>query len=141
MVDFVRGDGALGGITTFFGATRGEQDREHGALLRLDYEAYRDMAVVQMRKLAEHAAREWKAGRVALLHRLGGVGPGEISVAIAVACPHRAESFDACRWLIDTLKRDVPIWKKDVYADGFSCWVDPAGANSGLGNQQGIVES
>ena len=125
ILEFVGGDAALGGIVTFHGATRGEHDPGHGALVRLDYEAYCTMAENQMRELARSAQRKWGAGRVAMLHRLGAVGVGEISVAIAVACPHRAEAFEACRWLIDTLKRDVPIWKKDVFADGFTRWVDP----------------
>ena len=64
-----------------------------------------------------------------ILHRLGRVQPAEVSVSIAVAAAHRAEAFEACRWLIDTLKQDVPIWKKDVYADGFARWVDPKRQN------------
>jgi molybdopterin synthase catalytic subunit len=122
---FVCGDAALGGIASFYGATRGENDAEHGELTRLDYEAYSEMALNQMRGLVGTAEAKWGAGRVAMLHRLGPVGVGEISVAIAVATPHRAEAFEACRWLIDSLKRDVPIWKKDVFADGFTRWVNP----------------
>ena len=124
-LEFVSGDAALGGIVSFYGATRGEHDTEHGALVRLDYEAYRTMAENQMQELARSAQQKWGAGRIVMLHRLGPVGVGEISVAIAVACPHRAEAFEACRWLIDALKRDVPIWKKDVFADEFMRWVDP----------------
>lgn len=125
VIESVSGQAALGGIVTFYGATRGENDSEHGELLRLEYEAYRAMAVSQMCALSRTAQQKWGAGRVVMLHRLGAVGVGEISVAIAVACPHRAEAFEACRWLIDSLKRDVPIWKKDVFADGFIRWVDP----------------
>ena len=120
---FVAGDPSLGGITTFAGATRNEEDAEHGRLVRLDYEAYETMARAQLRRLAAEARARWSAGRVALIHRLGPIPPGEVSVLIAVACPHRAESFEACRWLIDTLKQDVPIWKKDVFEDGFVRWV------------------
>jgi molybdopterin synthase catalytic subunit len=69
--------------------------------------------------------KKWGVGRVVILHRIGPVPVGEVSVAIAVAAPHRAEAFEACRWLIDTLKTDVPIWKKDVFADGCTRWVDP----------------
>ena len=122
---FVSGDPALGGIVSFFGATRGESDEVHGPLLRLEYEAYRSMALNQLEELTQNAMRRWGAGRVAILHRLGPVGVGECSVAIAVACPHRAEAFEACRWLIDELKREVPIWKKDVFADGAMQWVEP----------------
>lgn len=123
--DFVTGDTTLGGITTFEGVTRGEDDGQHGRLSRLEYEAYESMARQQLDRLANEAMNRWSAGRVAIVHRLGSVEPGEASVVIAVACGHRAESFDACRWLIDTLKKDVPIWKKDVFADGFVRWVDP----------------
>ena len=125
VLEFVSGDVALGGIVSFYGVTRAELDPKHGGLVRLDYEAYRTMAENQMQELARNAQRKWEAGRIAMLHRLGPVGVGEISVAIAVACPHRTEAFDACRWLIDALKREVPIWKKDVFADGFTRGVDP----------------
>ncbi len=124
--DFVSGDPALGGIVTFEGATRCERDAQHGALVRLDYEAYESMARRQLHLLAGEARDRWSAGRIAMIHRLGPVPPGEVSVMIAVACPHRGECFDACRWLIDTLKRDVPIWKKDVFEDGFVRWVQPS---------------
>ena len=123
---FVLGEPRCGGIATFVGATRAETDETHGALVRLEYEAYESMAVSQLGRLAAEAKSRWSPGRMAILHRLGAVAPGEASVVIAVACAHRAEAFDACRWLIDALKRDVPIWKRDVYADGFARWVDPA---------------
>lgn len=125
LLAFVSGDAGLGGIVTFYGATREESDPQYGSLVRLDYEAYRDMAQKQMEELARSAEQRWQAGGIVMLHRLGPVDVGEISVAIAVACPHRAEAFEACRWLIDALKRDVPIWKKDVFADGSTRWVDP----------------
>ena len=123
--EFVSGDPALGGIVAFEGATRNEIEPRHGRVVRLDYEAYASMALCRMRSLSKTACERWSAGRVAITHRLGPVPPGEASVMIAVACPHRAEAFDACRWLIDTLKRDVPIWKKDVFEDGFVRWVEP----------------
>jgi len=122
---FVSGVGAIGGIVIFEGATRAEHDDEHGALVRLDYEAYDDMALCEMRKLAETALHRWPVKKVVLLHRLGAVPVSETSVTIAVAAGHRGEAFDACRWLIDTLKQDVPIWKKDIFADGYERWVDP----------------
>ncbi len=121
----VLGGDDLGGIVTFEGATRMENDPEHGRLVRLDYQAYEAMALRQMAELAEAARARWPVGRVAIVHRVGAVAPGEVSVMIAVACPHRAEAFEACRWLIDTLKRDVPIWKREVWADEATSWVDP----------------
>ncbi len=124
--EFVSGDARLGGIVSFSGVTRADDDPAHGKLIRLEYEAHPSMALGQMRRLAETAASRWEVGRMALVHRLGAVLPGEASVIIAVACAHRAEAFDACRWLIDKLKQDVPIWKKDVFEDGFVRWVDPS---------------
>ena len=114
-----------GGVVTFEGVTRFERDEEHGDLTRLIYEAYRPMAERQLALLAEEARRRWPIQRLVILHRLGEVRVGETSVLIIVACAHRAEAFEACRWLIDSIKKDVPIWKKDVYADGFVRWVDP----------------
>ncbi len=122
---FIGGETALGGIVIFEGVTRSEHDAEHGALLRLDYEAYEGMTLSEMRRLAEQAMSHWSLGKVALLHRLGAVLPGETSVIAAVAAGHRAEAFDACRFLIDTLKQDVPIWKIDVFADGHTRFVQP----------------
>lgn len=122
---YIGGDTAAGGIVIFEGVTRSEHDTEHGALLRLDYEAYEGMAMSEMRRLAEQARSHWPLSRLALLHRLGTVLPGETSVIAAVAAGHRAEAFDACRFLINTLKQDVPIWKKDVYADGHTQFVQP----------------
>ncbi len=122
--EFVGGDPRFGGLVTFEGATRGERDAEHGDLLRLDYEAHESMAQKQLEKLAGLALERWGPGRVAIVHRIGSVPPGEMSVVIAVAFGHRQEAFDACRWLIDTLKHEVPIWKKDVFEDGHVRWVE-----------------
>lgn len=126
---FVTGDPSLGAITTFEGATRNDSHERHGPVVHLEYEAYREMAVKQMERLAKEAMSRWSLGRVAMIHRLGSVGPAEISIMIAVASGHREESFVACRWLIDTLKKDVPIWKKDVFADGTVDWVTPEGVS------------
>ncbi len=123
--EFVLGDVHLGGICTFEGATRTETSSEHGPLVRLEYESFESMARKQLHKLAHDATERYAAGRVAIVHRLGAVPPGQVSVMIAVACEHRAQSFDACRFLIDALKKDVPIWKKDVFEDGFVSWVEP----------------
>ncbi len=91
--------------------------------LYLDYEAYEEMALAQMESLAKEALRQFKIRDVALVHRLGRLEIGETSVLIAVASAHRAAAFDACRWLIDTLKRVVPIWKKEYFEDG-AVWAD-----------------
>ena len=86
--------------------------------LYLDYEAYEEMALKQMEELAERALVDFKIRDVAIVHRLGRLEIGETSVLIVVASAHRAAAFDACRWLIDTLKRTVPIWKKEYFDDG-----------------------
>ena len=91
--------------------------------LYLDYEAYEEMALKQMEELAERALAEFKIRDVAIVHRLGRLEIGETSVLIVVASAHRAAAFDACRWLIDTLKRTVPIWKKEHFEDG-AVWAD-----------------
>jgi len=86
--------------------------------LWLDYEAYEEMALKQMEALARQALSQFPIREVALIHRLGKLQIGETSVLIVVASAHRAAAFDACRWLIDTLKRTVPIWKKEYFKDG-----------------------
>ena len=114
-----------GGVAIFLGTTRAERDSGGRDLLALDYEAYTEMALKQLQQLATGARSRWPIAKLALIHRVGRVPLGEPSVAIAVSCPHRAEAFDACRWLIDSLKKDVAIWKKEVWADGTGTWVHP----------------
>lgn len=111
---------AEGGVVLFVGRVR---DQARGRTVRrLDYEAYPAMAVAELEALEREALAARGAARVALVHRVGRLEIGEVAVAIAVAAPHRAQAFDACRWLIDALKQRVPIWKKEWYADG-SEWV------------------
>jgi molybdopterin synthase catalytic subunit len=86
--------------------------------LYLDYEAYEEMALKQMEDLAAEARKQFGVRQVTMIHRLGRLMVGETSVLIVVASAHRAHAFDACRWLIDTLKKTVPIWKKETFADG-----------------------
>jgi len=113
-------DPGAGAIATFVGTTRNENSGR--VVLRLEYEAYEPMALSEMRKLAEEAGRRFKIIRAAITHRIGVVEIGEASVAIAVAAPHRAEAFDACRFLIDRIKEIVPIWKKEHF-EGGEIWV------------------
>ena len=91
--------------------------------LYLDYEAYESMAIKQMQALAAQALADFKIRDLAIIHRLGKLEIGETSVLIVVASAHRAAAFDACRWLIDSLKRTVPIWKKEYFEDG-AVWAD-----------------
>ena len=91
--------------------------------LYLDYEAYEEMALKQMDALIEQALQQFPIRAVSIVHRLGRLEIGDTSVLIAVASAHRGAAFDACRWLIDTLKRTVPIWKKEHFEDG-AVWAD-----------------
>ena len=113
--------GSDGAVCVFDGIVR---DNTRGReTLYLDYEAYREMALEQMQRLAAEAVEKFGVRDVALVHRLGRLMVGETSVLIVVASAHRAAAFDACRWLIDTLKKTVPIWKKETFADG-AVWAD-----------------
>jgi molybdopterin synthase catalytic subunit len=113
--------GADGAVCVFDGIvrnnTRGRQT------LHLDYEAYESMALDQMQALAAEALTKFAVRDIALIHRLGRLLVGETSVLIVVASAHRGAAFDACRWLIDTLKKQVPIWKKEQFVDG-AIWAD-----------------
>jgi molybdopterin synthase catalytic subunit len=112
------GDGA---VCVFDGIVR---DNTRGRrTLHLDYEAYREMALKQMQRLGVEAVEKFSVREVALVHRLGRLIVGETSVLIVVASAHRGAAFDACRWLIDTLKKKVPIWKKETFVDG-AVWAD-----------------
>lgn len=110
-----------GAVCVFDGIVR---DNTRGRkTLYLDYEAYREMALDQMRALAAQSKAQFDVRDVAMVHRLGRLQVGETSVLIAVASAHRGAAFDACRWLIDTLKKTVPIWKKETFVDGV-VWAD-----------------
>jgi MoaE-MoaD fusion protein len=113
--------GEDGAIVVFEGIVR-NQTRGRRTLY-LDYEAYEEMALQQMEGLGEQALQQFRIRDVAVVHRLGRLEIGESSVLIVVASAHRAAAFDACRWLIDTLKRTVPIWKKEYFEDG-AVWAD-----------------
>jgi molybdopterin synthase catalytic subunit len=108
--------GEDGAVVVFDGIvrnhTRGRQT------LHLDYEAYEEMAAKQMRELAREAQSRFAVRQMTMIHRLGRLEVGETSVLIVVASAHRAQAFEACRWLIDTLKKTVPIWKKETFVDG-----------------------
>jgi molybdopterin converting factor subunit 1 len=113
--------GEDGAVIAFEGVVR--NNTRGRRTLYLDYEAYEEMALEQMEALAGQALGQFQIRDVAIVHRLGRLDIGEASVLIAVASAHRAAAFDACRWLIDTLKRTVPIWKKEHFEDG-AVWAD-----------------
>jgi molybdopterin synthase catalytic subunit len=113
--------GPDGAVCVFEGIVR---DNTRGRkTIYLDYEAYREMALEQMRGLATEALTKFGVRDVALVHRLGRLFVGETSVLVVVASAHRGAAFEACRWLIDTLKKTVPIWKKEQFVDG-AIWAD-----------------
>ncbi|KAL3693899.1 hypothetical protein R1sor_007550 [Riccia sorocarpa] len=114
-VDAVRDPGA-GAISTFIGTTRNTfQNKE---VVELQYEAYKPMAILELKKICASARSRWSLVGIAIAHRLGTVPTSEESVFIAVSSVHRKESLDACQFLIDELKARVPIWKKEVYSNG-----------------------
>jgi molybdopterin synthase catalytic subunit len=118
----VRSTGA-GAVCSFMGTVREMTGDRRTA--SLDYEAYPEMALKKMKELEAEARERWPILGAALVHRVGHLELGEISVVVAVSCPHRSQAFEACRWLIDRLKEVVPIWKKEVWADGTEEWVHP----------------
>lgn len=110
-----------GAVVTFLGTVR--QNREGKKVLHLEYDAYPEMARKKLEEVRAEVLARWPADEVSIVHRFGKMGVGEVSVAIAVSCPHRGEAFEACRYAIDRIKEVVPIWKKEVFEDG-SEWVE-----------------
>ncbi len=117
--NFISHPGA-GGIVHFVGTVRNQTQGK--VVTKLEFEAYVPMAISEMRKIAERAAQQWPIQKMAIHHRVGTLGIGEIAVIISVACPHRKAAFKACSFAIDTLKETVPIWKKEFFEDG-AVWV------------------
>jgi molybdopterin synthase catalytic subunit len=115
----VSGD-LYGGLVTFYGSVR-SSTRER-PVLRLEYEAYGPMANKMLERIAGEVAQKWPGTRVAIIHRVGVLKPGELAVAIAAAAPHRKEAFRACEYAIERIKADAPIWKKEFYQNG-EMWV------------------
>ncbi|MBC6610431.1 molybdenum cofactor biosynthesis protein MoaE [Hymenobacter sp. BT507] len=114
-------DDGAGAVNSFIGTVRNQSTGRR--VVRLDYEAYDSMALHQLRKVAEQAQEKWPMLRqVVVIHRKGTLHIGDVAVIVAVSTPHRAESFAACQYIIDTLKQVVPIWKKEFYEDG-TTWV------------------
>jgi len=117
-----------GAVLLFLGTTR--QFTDERETVELHYDAYHEMAVRELEKLEREARRRWPIVECGIVHRLGLVPVAEASVAIVVSSPHRDEAFVAGRWLIDTLKESVPIWKQEHWADGAVEWVHPSATGS-----------
>jgi molybdopterin synthase catalytic subunit len=112
-----------GAVVTFLGTVRELTDGR--ATVALDYEAHGSMAEKKMAEIERDTRERWPVGDMVMVHRLGRLEVGEVSVAVAVSCAHREQAFEACRHAIDRLKELVPIWKKENWKDGTSEWVHP----------------
>lgn len=111
-----------GGTCVFVGTVRNDGD-----VTGIEYTAYDEMALAEITRILDEARERWPEARVALQHRLGLIPAGEASITIAAAAPHRDEAFAACRYVIEAVKKRLPIWKKELHVDGSATWVDPSG--------------
>ena len=116
---------ARGGTCVFLGTVR--NGAEADGVKAIEYSAYEDMVEVEFGRLVADAAARWPDARIAVRHRLGTIPAGEASIGIAAAAPHRAQAFEACRFVIEEVKRRIPVWKKELRLDGTEVWVDPSG--------------
>src|SRR5256884_2115459 len=114
-----------GGTCLFLGTVRNGPDES--GVAAIEYTAYDDMADAELQRIVADALQRWPSARIALRHRLGHVAVGEPSIAIVTAAPHRAQAFEARRYVIEEVKRRLPPWKKELRADWTEVWVDPSG--------------
>lgn len=105
-----------GAVNTFIGTVRNSTANKK--VIKLEYEAYEPMAIAEIQKVINEACEKWKLTGWAVSHRMGTLLPGEVAVVVAISTPHRKDSFEACQFIIDTLKKTVPIWKKEFFQDG-----------------------
>jgi molybdopterin synthase catalytic subunit len=123
-------DPANGAVVVMSGMVRNQTDGK--PVVALEYQAYEPMALQVFASIVADLRKRWQdINRVVIHHRTGRLAIGEISVLVAVGCPHRAEAFAACQYAIDTLKHNAPIWKKEHWADGSSSWVSIAACKEG----------
>jgi molybdopterin synthase catalytic subunit len=131
-------DPGAGAVVLFLGTVR--DNSEAGTVERVEYEAYETMAEKTLAQAEREVRRRWPATTgVRIAHRVGNLVVGEVSVAVAVSSPHRAEAFEACRHAIETIKHDVPIWKREKLGDGSEVWVEgvPVGPGAGARRRRG----
>ena len=114
-----------GGTCVFLGTVRSGPEEQ--GVTAIEYSAYEAMVEAEFGRLLADAGQRWPDTRIAVRHRLGVIPSGEASIAIAAAAPHRAEAFAACRFVIEEVKRRIPVWKKELHEDGTEVWVDPTG--------------
>jgi molybdopterin synthase catalytic subunit len=122
-----------GGTCIFLGTVR--DGPEDGGVTGIEYSAYDAMAEAELDRIVSETRRQWTGARIAVRHRLGLVAAEEASIAIVVATPRRADAFAACRHVIEEVKKRLPIWKRELRADGTATWVDPSGHPSMVGPQ------
>jgi molybdopterin synthase catalytic subunit len=115
------GDDEAGGSVLFVGTIRRKSEGKF--VEGLTYEVYREMAERKMAEIEDRVRKRWPVVKMAMAHRYGDLEVGEVSVAVAVSCRHRAEAFEACRYAIDTIKGTLPIWKKERFKGGSETWV------------------
>ena len=112
---------SCGAVATFAGIVR---DHDHGRpVKKLYYDCYASMAELMITTFVEEAKNQWGVNEIRVSHRIGGLEIGEVAVAISVSSTHRTEAFEACRFMIEGIKKKVPIWKKEIFEDGMSEWV------------------
>src|SRR5260370_36511766 len=116
---------ACGGTCLFLGTVRNGRDEQ--GVTAIEYSAYEDMVDAEFGRLLADARGRWPDARIAVRHRLGTIPVGEASIAIAAAAPHRAQAFEACRYVIEEVKRREPVWKKELRVAGREVWGDPSG--------------
>ena len=121
----------LGGTCLFLGTVRDGPD--DGGITGIEYSAYEAMAVAELERILAETRRQWPEARIAVRHRLGLVTTEEASIGIAAAAPHRAAAFAACHYVIEQVKERLPVWKKELRADGSVLWVDPQGRPAVVG--------
>lgn len=114
-------DVAAGGVALFLGTVR--DHGEAGKVVELDYQSYVGLAERKLLEIEKEVLRRWPVKKIRIVHRIGRLRLGEVSVAVALSTPHRAEAFEACRYAIDRIKRDVPIWKRETLTGGKRIWV------------------
>ena len=115
-------DKNAGATAIFFGTVR--ENHEIGKIIGMTYESYLEMAEDRMKRIEKIISRKWNIRRVRMIHRVGELSMGDVSVAVAVSAPHRSEAFSACRYAIEKIKREVPIWKKERIVGGKEIWIN-----------------
>src|SRR5256885_3416424 len=114
-----------GGTCVFLGTVRSGPEEQ--GVTAIEYSAYEEMVEAEFGRLLADAGVRWPEARIAVRHRLGTIPVGEASIAIVAAAPHRAQAFESCRFVIEEVKRRIPVWKKELRVDGTETWVDPSG--------------